>query len=196
MESIVCVRFRGFGLTAVLVFVPCVVAQVGCRRDPVPVVQPMALSHQRHMQADMKCITCHPGAEEQAQAQFPTVADCMDCHHKARGTEPDEPKDGGIAADYCRALVDKDLCADATAEECRKATSLDPKNALAHYELAKVLVARGDCTGAKSEGAKLAALPNVAAAAKAQADEILKTCVQGKAVKAAGEGKGAGRAGK
>lgn len=62
-----------------------------CRR-PVPVKQPMALSHKRHMEADMKCMTCHPGAEEQALAQFPTVSDCMDCHGKARGSHPDEPK--------------------------------------------------------------------------------------------------------
>lgn len=52
----------------------------------------MAMSHARHMQANMKCITCHPGAEDQALAQFPTVADCMDCHHQARGDHPDEPK--------------------------------------------------------------------------------------------------------
>ena len=61
-----------------------------CER-PVPVRQPMAMSHKRHMEADMKCVTCHPGAEEQAVAQFPTVVECMDCHHKARGNEPDEP---------------------------------------------------------------------------------------------------------
>jgi hypothetical protein len=63
----------------------------GCRK-PIPVKQPMALSHKRHMEADMKCVTCHPGAEEQRLAQFPTVADCMDCHGKARGNHPDEPK--------------------------------------------------------------------------------------------------------
>lgn len=62
-----------------------------CRRAPAPVKQPMALSHKRHMEANMKCITCHPGAEDQVLAQFPTVADCMDCHHKPRGGEPDEP---------------------------------------------------------------------------------------------------------
>lgn len=62
-----------------------------CHRH-VPVKQPMALSHKRHMEADMKCISCHPGAEEQALARFPTVSDCMDCHGKPRGSHPDEPK--------------------------------------------------------------------------------------------------------
>jgi c(7)-type cytochrome triheme protein len=52
----------------------------------------MAFSHTRHMEAGMKCITCHSGAEDQAEAQFPIVADCMDCHGKARGNHPDEPK--------------------------------------------------------------------------------------------------------
>jgi hypothetical protein len=62
----------------------------GCRRV-VPVKQPMALSHKRHMEANMKCITCHPGAEDEVLAQFPTLADCMDCHGKPRGNHPDEP---------------------------------------------------------------------------------------------------------
>lgn len=65
-------------------------ALTGCQ-PPKPVQQPMALSHKRHMEADMKCLTCHPGGEDQTLAQFPTVTDCMDCHHKARGNHPDEP---------------------------------------------------------------------------------------------------------
>ena len=40
----------------------------------------------------MKCLTCHPGAEDQALAQFPIVPDCIDCHGKAMGNHPDEPK--------------------------------------------------------------------------------------------------------
>jgi hypothetical protein len=67
------------------------VAAVGCQRV-VPVQQPMAMSHKRHMEAKMKCLSCHPGAEDQVLAQFPTVVDCMDCHHKARGDHPDEPR--------------------------------------------------------------------------------------------------------
>ena len=63
-----------------------------CHRQPALVKQPMALSHKRHMEADMKCITCHPGSEEEPLAQFPTVADCMDCHHMPRGEHPDEPR--------------------------------------------------------------------------------------------------------
>jgi hypothetical protein len=75
-----------------LIVVAAAMAAMSCRRAPVPVKQPMALSHKRHMEANMKCVTCHPGAEEQVLAQFPNVADCMDCHFKARGDHPDEPK--------------------------------------------------------------------------------------------------------
>ena len=98
-----------------------------------------------------------------------------------------EPKDAGIAADYCRALVEKDLRAKAALEGCRKAAALDGQNALAQYELVKVLVATGDCAGAKSASARLAAIPTVKPKAKAQADEILKTCTPGKPAKPAGK---------
>jgi hypothetical protein len=94
-----------------------------------------------------------------------------------------EPKDSGVAADYCRALVEKDMGAKLAEEECRKATVLDAKNALGHYELLKILVAKGNCAGAKAEQGKLAALPAVKSEAKARADEIVKTCVSGKAAK-------------
>lgn len=87
--SVVKIRFP---VATVALAVLVLLSVVGCRRAPVPVKQPMALSHKRHMEADMKCVTCHPGAEDQALAQFPTVADCMDCHGKARGNHPDEPK--------------------------------------------------------------------------------------------------------
>jgi len=82
----------GFSLAAAIAAVSLCPLLSGCRRAPVPVKQPMALSHKRHMEADMKCVTCHPGAEDKALAQFPTVTDCMDCHGKARGNHPDEPK--------------------------------------------------------------------------------------------------------
>jgi DNA repair protein RadC len=80
--------------------------------------------------------------------------------------------------------------AKAAEDECRHAVVLDGQNALAHYELVKILVARGDCTGAKAEAAKLGTLDAAKGKAQAQAEEILKTCVAGKAAKPAAEGKG------
>ncbi len=87
-----------------------------------------------------------------------------------------EPKNATVAADYCRALADKDIKAAVTLEECRAAVALDGSYALARYELGKVLVARGECAAAKSELDKFATLAGVKPGAKAKAQEILKTC--------------------
>jgi cytochrome c-type biogenesis protein CcmH/NrfG len=91
-----------------------------------------------------------------------------------------EPKNPAIAADYCRALTDKDIKAKGTQEECRAAVALDGSNALARYELGKVLVAHGDCAAAKGELDKFAALAGVKPDAKAKAQEILRSCTPAK----------------
>jgi c(7)-type cytochrome triheme protein len=80
-----------FHFVPVCSLLACALPASGCAED-VPVHQPMAMSHKRHMEANMKCISCHPGAETEAWAQFPTVSDCMDCHGKVLGSHPDEPK--------------------------------------------------------------------------------------------------------
>ena len=95
-----------------------------------------------------------------------------------------------MATDYCRALAEKDMRAKAAEKECRQATVLDAQSAWAHYELVKILVVRGDCAGAKSEVGKLGAIAAAKDHAKAQAEEIVKTCVPGKAVKPAASSKG------
>jgi len=94
-----------------------------------------------------------------------------------------EPKSATIAADYCRALVDKDIKAKETQTECRAAVALDGSYALPRYELAKVLVAHGDCAAAKSEVDKFAGLAGVKPEAKAKAQEILKSCTPAKSGK-------------
>ena len=92
MSSVSSVLKIRFVCAAVALVAVALASAAGCRQQPKPVKQPMALSHKRHMEANMKCLTCHPGGEDQVQAQFPTLADCMDCHGKARGNHPDEPK--------------------------------------------------------------------------------------------------------
>jgi len=104
-----------------------------------------------------------------------------------------EPKDSSVAADYCRALVEKDMRAKAADEECRRAIALDAQNGLAHYELVKILVARGDCSGAKAEVGKLGNIESTKGKAKTQAEEIVKTCVPGKVAKPSAEAKGGDR---
>jgi len=107
-----------------------------------------------------------------------------------------DPKDARTAADYCRALAEKDMRAKPAEEACRKAIALDAESGLGHYELLKILVARGDCAGAKKVEAKFAGLASVKAKAKAQADEIVKTCVAGKAARPPADSKGGGKKGK
>jgi cytochrome c-type biogenesis protein CcmH/NrfG len=91
-----------------------------------------------------------------------------------------DPKNATIAADYCRALADKDIRAKLTQEECRAAVAIDGSSPLARYELGKVLVAHGDCAAASSELDKFAALAGVKPEAKAKAQEILKSCTPAK----------------
>jgi Flp pilus assembly protein TadD len=100
-----------------------------------------------------------------------------------------EPKESSVAADYCRALVERDMRAKAAEEGCRRAIALDAQSGLAHYELVKILVARGDCTGAKVEVGRLGTIESTKGKAKTQADEIVKTCVPGKVASPAGKGK-------
>ncbi len=85
-----------------------------------------------------------------------------------------EPKSGAFAADLCRAFIEQKQAPRAVTE-CRAAVDLEPKNPLAHYELMKALVAKGDCGAAKSANASFKALP-VKPEAKQQADAILATC--------------------
>jgi menaquinone reductase, multiheme cytochrome c subunit len=82
---------RGKLLSALLAAVAVTVA-FWVRLAPAMVEpQPLPMSHQRHLAKDMKCRACHQGVEGQAQASFPTLADCMDCHKKKQGESPDEP---------------------------------------------------------------------------------------------------------
>ena len=60
--------------------------------------QPLAMSHKRHIDKAMKCRACHQGVEGQAQASFPTLADCMDCHKTPQGEEASEPTVRAFAA--------------------------------------------------------------------------------------------------
>jgi len=59
---------------------------------PVPVPQPIAFDHQRHMKEEMSCTDCHAQVEKSPHAGFPMVQQCMLCHGEAQGTHPDEPK--------------------------------------------------------------------------------------------------------
>lgn len=60
---------------------------------PTPVVQPLAFSHRSHVEGEeLECTECHLGAEEGVHAGLPDIADCAECHRRAKGESPDEPK--------------------------------------------------------------------------------------------------------
>jgi menaquinone reductase, multiheme cytochrome c subunit len=63
-----------------------------------PVTQPLEFNHERHMKADMECISCHASVEDRPLATLPTIDKCMECHEEARGTNPEEPKVRAFAA--------------------------------------------------------------------------------------------------
>jgi len=84
-------------------------------------------------------------------------------------------KNGGFAADLCRALFEQKEAGKA-AGACKAAVELEPKNPLAHYELMKVLVAKGECPAARAELAKFKGLPGIKPEAQKQADAIVASC--------------------
>jgi protein O-GlcNAc transferase len=96
----------------------------------------------------------------------------VEAHDRARKIDP---KNGGFAADLCRSLIEQKSTARAVSE-CRAAVALDAKNPLAHYELGKALVAKGDCAEARKVLARFRALPEIKPEAKTQADKIAESC--------------------
>jgi hypothetical protein len=49
----------------------------GWRETPV---QPIAFSHQVHLQKGLRCINCHAGVDRGPDAKIPSVSLCMACH--------------------------------------------------------------------------------------------------------------------
>ena len=60
---------------------------------PRSVVEPIAFDHKLHIEKeDLECTECHAGAEDGVHAGLPDIHDCADCHERAKGNHPDEPK--------------------------------------------------------------------------------------------------------
>ena len=58
-----------------------------------PVVEPIAFDHKLHIEKeDLECTDCHAGAEDRVHAGVPDIQDCYECHERAKGEHPDEPK--------------------------------------------------------------------------------------------------------
>lgn len=50
--------------------------------------QPIPFSHQRHAQADITCLFCHPNALRSDLAGIPSVQKCMGCHTSIAADRP------------------------------------------------------------------------------------------------------------
>jgi hypothetical protein len=62
-------------------------------RAAAPAEKPLAFDHKIHVEdEEIECTECHSGAETGVHAGLPAVRECMDCHKRAKGEHPDEPK--------------------------------------------------------------------------------------------------------
>lgn len=71
-------------LPIILVFVVGAWAVVGALLSRMQVLaapeQPVAFSHQTHVEAGVECLFCHPNAPRSSVAGIPSVQKCMGCH--------------------------------------------------------------------------------------------------------------------
>ena len=58
----------------------------GWRRTPV---QPIAFSHQVHLQKGLRCVNCHAGVDRGPDARIPSVNFCMACHQTIATNKPE-----------------------------------------------------------------------------------------------------------
>jgi c(7)-type cytochrome triheme protein len=78
---------------ALLIGLGAVAVASGSWRAPRSVVEPVAFDHKLHIEKeDLECTECHAGAEEGIHAGLPDIHECADCHERAKGEHPDEPK--------------------------------------------------------------------------------------------------------
>ena len=61
----------------------------GWRQTPV---QPIAFTHQVHLQKGLKCINCHAGVDQGPDAKIPGIAVCMTCHQTIATNKPEIQK--------------------------------------------------------------------------------------------------------
>jgi quinate dehydrogenase (quinone) len=52
------------------------------------VTQPVPFSHRQHVQAEMKCETCHRATSASAKVSIPGIGECMACHQSIKTESP------------------------------------------------------------------------------------------------------------
>ena len=55
--------------------------------------QPVAFSHEKHVDAGAQCVFCHPGVLNGPVAGLPSVVKCMGCHQNIEVTEEEDQPD-------------------------------------------------------------------------------------------------------
>jgi len=55
--------------------------------------QPVAFSHEKHVDAGAQCVFCHPGVLNGPLAGLPSVAKCMGCHQNVEVSEEQDQPD-------------------------------------------------------------------------------------------------------
>jgi menaquinone reductase, multiheme cytochrome c subunit len=78
---------------ALLVAAGALAVASGGSRSAAPASEPIAFDHKLHIEKeDLECTECHAGAETGVHAGLPDIQECADCHDRAKGDHPDEPK--------------------------------------------------------------------------------------------------------
>jgi hypothetical protein len=79
-----------FGLLAIVLVAALVLVIFFVSRSYAMTPQPLPFEHNKHVEAGINCLYCHPGATNGAVAGLPSMAKCMGCHVSV---EPKNPAD-------------------------------------------------------------------------------------------------------
>ena len=85
------IGYRGRTFFVNVLLAGSVLLTAACGNDGTapPPSQPVAFNHQKHIEIEMECTRCHPGATTQTQAGLVPIAACATCH---RGIISDHPE--------------------------------------------------------------------------------------------------------
>lgn len=82
-------RFWWIGLFVFVVIVIVIGAILTRMQVYAAPEQPIEYSHRIHVEKDIQCLYCHPGAVQSAVAGIPSVQKCMGCHNVIKADSPE-----------------------------------------------------------------------------------------------------------
>ena len=84
-KLLVMLKNPGVQITALVVFLVLISAGIwGIYQTQVPPAQPIQFPHSTHVNLQIPCLYCHPGAYRQASAGLPTEQKCWGCHSQLK----------------------------------------------------------------------------------------------------------------